>query len=196
MNIAQFIADLNLFDLLVILVLFAMFILGFIQGTVRRLLGIGSILFSFFFAANVKDGLGSFLGANWRQFPPEYGAMIGFLVVFGAASIAFSLVIQGTYKKTPLFEKNTFVDETIAGVLGVFQGLMILTFLTIILDTYFMLQLAKDPDELPFLRELWMAIDTSGIGALLHTRVIPTIMTIAGFLIPASIRIFYVPVQR
>ena len=31
--------------------------------------------------------------------------MIGYLVIFIAAVVAFTLVIQGTYKKAPLFAK-------------------------------------------------------------------------------------------
>ncbi|MFL5755634.1 MAG: CvpA family protein [Chloroflexota bacterium] len=191
MNIADLLNSINLFDLLIILLLFGMFIVGFVQGTVRRVLGILSMLFAFFFAANVKDGLGSFLGSHWTQFPPQYGVMIGFLLVFVTGAVVLSLVIQTTYKKAPLFRRATFVDELIGGLLGVLLGVMILTFVTIILDSYFLLQLPPDTDELPFLRDLWNAISTSGSGALLHERIIPSLMMIAGFLIPETIRMFY-----
>jgi len=70
LNIAEFIRSFNLFDLLVILFLFGMFILGFIQGTVRRLLGLAAILFSFLLAANLREPLGNFLASNWTQFHP------------------------------------------------------------------------------------------------------------------------------
>ena len=46
--------QLRRFDLLFLLLLLAMFVLGFQQGTIRRLLGIGSILFSFLFAASLR----------------------------------------------------------------------------------------------------------------------------------------------
>ena len=88
-----------------------MFVLGFFQGTIRRLLGLASMLFSFLFAANLRAPLGDFLAANWNQFPDEYAVMLGFGIVFMAATIAFTLVIQGFYKHQPLFEKATFVDE-------------------------------------------------------------------------------------
>jgi len=39
-DIVGFITSQNLFDLLFILLLFAAFVLGFVQGTIRRLLGI------------------------------------------------------------------------------------------------------------------------------------------------------------
>ena len=80
------------------------------------------MLFSFLFAANLREPLGPFLAANWNQFPDEYAVMLGFGIVFVAATIAFTLVIQGFYHHQPLFAKYTFVDEVLGGILGVIQG--------------------------------------------------------------------------
>lgn len=189
---ADFLRSIDLFDVVIVLVLFGFFIVGFIQGTIRRLVGILSIVFSFFFAAQLSVPLGGFLGEHWTQFPKEYGAMIGFLAVFTAAVIAFSLVIQGTYKKAPLWADYPVVDEIIGGVLGLVQGFLLLLFVTIILDQFFLLRnFPVDNDELPFLRDLWNAIDGSGTGELLHTTVIPNFISITSFLIPEGIRILY-----
>ena len=95
---------------------------GFAQGTVRRLLGIASILFSFLLAASLADRSAEFLGANWRQFTPEYSYMVGFGTIFVAAAVAFALVIQGYYKPQPLFQKARFADEILGGVLGLVQA--------------------------------------------------------------------------
>lgn len=189
---ADFLRSINVFDVVIILVLFGFFILGFIQGTIRRLVGILSIVFSFFFAAQVSVPLGGFLGDHWKQFPREYAAMLGFLLVFAAAVIAFSLVIQGTYKKAPLWVNYPAVDEVIGGVLGVVQGFLLLMFVTLILDQFFRLSnFAVDPDELPFLRDFWNAVNGSGTGALLHGTVIPSFVSITSFLLPESIRVLY-----
>lgn len=192
MNIADFLKSVNLADVLVILILFGFFILGFIQGTVRRLVGILSIVFSFLVAAQLYVPLGNFLADNWNQFPREYSAMIGFGTVLAAAIVAFSLVIQGTYKKAPLFANYTWIDEVLGGILGVFQGFLLLLFLVIVLDQFFLLKgFPKDPDELPFLRDLWTAIDSSGTGKLLHENVIPAFITATSFLMPAPIKLLY-----
>jgi len=187
-DIGSILSGANLFDLVIFLSLFAAFLIGFMQGTIRRLLGILAMVFSFFLAANLKEPLGDFLGREWEQFPPQYGEMIGFLAIFGAAFIASSLVIQGTYKKVSLFEKYEWLDEIIGGALGVFEALMFLTFVTIILDSYFLLNLPKDIDELPFLRAFWEALDSSGTGNILHGTIIPRVVDIFGFLLPESIK--------
>ena len=69
MDLGEFLGGIGTVDLLIVLYFIGFFVLGFAQGTIRRLIGIGSILFSFLFAANLADPLGRFLGDNWTQFP-------------------------------------------------------------------------------------------------------------------------------
>ena len=126
MDFGEFLGGVRTIDLLLFVLIAAFFVLGCGQGTIRRLIGIGSILFSFFFAANLAEPLGGFLGSNWTQFSRQYAYMVGFGTVFVAASLAFALVAQGFYKPQPLFEKARFVDEILGGLLGLVQGAIIL----------------------------------------------------------------------
>lgn len=193
MNIADWLRSINVVDVVIILFLAGMFILGYIQGTIRRLVGIASIVFSFFLALQLNEfWLGSFLAENWDQFPPEYSTTIGYLLIFVASSVAFSLVIQGTYKKAEIFPKYPVLDELLGGVLGVVQGFLILLFLVIILDQFFLYTgIPKGDNELPFLRDVWTAINGSAFGALLHEQVIPAFIGLTAFLIPDSIEALY-----
>ena len=188
MNIVDLITSLNLFDLLIILILAGMFILGFVQGTVRRLLGILAILFSFLLAANLREPLGNFLAANWTQFEREYSVMVGFGTVFAAASIAFTLVIQGFYKKTPLSERYLIVDEVIGGLLGVLQGVIILTAIIVILDSAFKIPTLERRNELILLRELYGAYDPSVTAQIIRGTVIPAFYGLFGLFIPEALR--------
>jgi uncharacterized membrane protein required for colicin V production len=191
-NIAEFLRSINVFDLFIVLVFFGMFILGFIQGTIRRLLGIASILFSFLLAANLQGPLGDFLAANWTQFDPAYSVMIGFGTVFVAASIAFTLVIQAFYTKVPLFEKYTFIDEILGGLLGVVQAALILGAMIVILDSFFQIPgIAQRDTELPFLRDIYNAYTNSGTAVLFRDTLIPAFFAIFGFIIPDEIEVFF-----
>ena len=193
MNIGEFLTNINRFDLLVVLFLFGMFVLGFIQGTIRRLLGLASMLFSFLFAANVRDSLGSFLAANWNQFPDEYAVMIGFGTVFVAGTIAFTLVIQGFYHRQPLFEKQTIIDEALGGILGVIQGLVLIGFIIIILDSFFLIPtIPEDPQELILIRGFHDFYDPSGTAALFRNNLIPAFYALFGLFIPENLKAFYV----
>src|SRR5689334_17667514 len=133
-----------------------MFVLGFAQGTIRRVLGIASMLFSFLFAANLRGPLGGYLAQNWNDFPNEYAVMLGFLIVFVAATIAFTVIIQGFYHKQALFQKNTFVDEIIGGILGIVQAFLLVGFVIIILDSFFTdLSVPKSPNEFGWIRDVY-----------------------------------------
>ena len=188
MDIVGFIHSLNLFDLLVAFAFAVAFILGFIQGTLRRRLGLASILFSFLLAANLRDTVGGFFAQNWHQFAKEYSYMIGFGLVFVVATVAFSLVIQGLYKHQPLFSKATAVDEVLGGVLGVVQAMLLLGCAIVILDSFFLLPLQPSDGELIFVRDLWNAVNSSGIVHVYRDVLIPGIYTILGPFIPADLR--------
>ena len=71
MDFGEFFGGIQAIDLLLFLYFAGFFVLGFAQGTIRRLIGIASILFSFLFAANIADPLSDFLAANWTDQNPE-----------------------------------------------------------------------------------------------------------------------------
>lgn len=185
MDLGAFLGGVNTIDLLIFLYLMAFFVLGFAQGTIRRLIGIASILFSFLFAANIAEPLGGYLGSNWTQFSKEYGTMIGFGTVFVASAIAFALVAQGLYKTQPLFQKARFADELIGGVLGLVQACLILGAALIILDSFFRIPgIAADPQEIGFLRNVWDALNSSQASHIFREALIPAFFTLTGFLVP------------
>lgn len=192
MNVAGFFAQVNLADLVIFAYLVGWFVLGYAQGAVRRVVGILTVTFSFFLAAQLNVYLGPYLASHWTQFPDGYAEMIGFATLFVAGAIAFALIVQGTYKRVAVFAAHPIVDELLGGVLGLIQGGLILMYVLIILDTFF-LTASSTPSssELPLLREFWNALNTSWTGGFLHSTVIPAFIAVTGFLIPAEIRAKY-----
>ncbi len=185
-------AGVQLVDWLIILSFVGFFVLGFAQGTIRRLIGLGAITFSFLFAANVAEPLGGFLASNWTHLPKEYAYMIGFATIFVAASVAFAIVVQGFYHPQPLFEKARFADELLGGALGVLQAAVILGSVVVILDSYFRLTgIPQDADEIDFLRNLWGALDSSAIVDVFRSTLIPAFFALFGFLVPDNIEVMY-----
>ena len=192
MDLGEFLGGIQTIDFVIVLYFMGFFVLGFAQGTLRRLLGIGSILFSWFLAANLAGPLSDFLGANWTQFPREYSYMIGFGTVFVASAVAFALVIQGFYKPQPLFQKARFADEIIGGLLGLVQAAIIFGAMLVILDSFFQIPgLPDNPNELPFLREIWTALDPTQTAAIFRDTIIPAFFTLTGFLVPDSLEAGY-----
>jgi uncharacterized membrane protein required for colicin V production len=187
-DFGEFIGSLTTFDLVVFLFFFGFFVLGFAQGTLRRLLGLGAVLFSFLFAANLRDPLGAFLADNWTQFPSEYAYMVGFLTIFVAASVAFAITIQTFYKTQPLFEKARFVDEAIGGILGLVQAALYLAIAIIILDSFFLIPgIPESGNELHFLRDFWEWMNDAQVTAFFRESILPIFFGILGIFIPDDI---------
>ncbi|HET7703738.1 MAG TPA: CvpA family protein [Candidatus Limnocylindrales bacterium] len=196
MNIGDVLDSINRFDLLVVLFAFGMFVLGFIQGTIRRVLGLASMLFSFLFAANLRDPLGGYLAQNWNDYPDEYAVMLGFGIVFVAATIAFTVVIQGFYHKQDLFQRATFADEVIGGLLGIVQALFLVGCVIIILDSFFRIPtIPKDENEFAWIRSFFDVMNTSTVADIFRTRIIPGFIGVFGLLIPTDLQAFYVTVR-
>ncbi len=192
MDISAFVGSLNIVDVLVVVGLFGFFVLGFAQGAIRRLVGIATMTFSFFLAAQLSVPVGSFLAEHWTQFPPEYAAMLGFLMLFVAGVFGFALLVQGTYNKVEIFARHPVVDEVLGGILGVVEGFLLLMFLTIILDQFFLSpSYAPDAHEIPLLANLWTSIDASRTGQWLHETAIPNFLGLVQFLVPQGILATY-----
>jgi uncharacterized membrane protein required for colicin V production len=191
-DIGAFLSGIGGIDLLVFLFFMAFFVLGFAQGTIRRLIGIASILFSFLFAANIAEPLGVYLANNWTQFPPEYSKMLGFGTIFVASSLAFALVAQGFYKPQPLFEKARWLDEILGGLLGLVQAALIFGSVLIILDSFFAVPgMTVGANEIPFLRDLWTQLNDTQAAAIFRETLIPFFFLLTGFLVPDSLERLY-----
>ena len=189
MDFGEFVAGLTWFDLVIGLYLFAFFILGFIQGTIRRVLGIGQTVFSFLLAANLREPLGAFFAANWNQFPDEYAYLIAFLLVFATATVVFTLLIQSFYTTQALWDKSRFLDEAIGGILGLVQAVLYLAILVVILDSFFQVPgIPASPNELPFIRDGWLLFDASRTAIVVRDTILPVFFAIFGIFIPTEIQ--------
>jgi uncharacterized membrane protein required for colicin V production len=183
----------NLFDLLVLLLLVTAFIVGYLQGSVRRLLGIAATIFSVVVAAQLRNPLSDFLINNWTQFPVGYTRMLAFAIVFVALSVAFTIVIQAFYERSPIFPRYPLFDPLLGGLLGVLEAVVFLGILVLILDSFFRTPagLLPGPAELNFVREFNHAIDVSQAARIMREDVIPIFLLFLGGLFPQDIRDMY-----
>jgi hypothetical protein len=121
--------------------------------------------------------------------------MLGFGIVFVAATVAFTVVIQGFYHKQALFEKASFADEIIGGLLGIVQALFLVGCIIFILDSFFVIPgILKSDNEFAWIRDFFNVMNTSGFADLYRTRLIPGFIAVFGLLIPVGLQRFYVSV--
>jgi uncharacterized membrane protein required for colicin V production len=175
------------FDLVVFLALLAMFIVGYAQGVMRRLLGIVAILFALGIAAQLRAPLGDYLAQQWNTSKPEYSWMIAFGAIFLGAAIALSLGIQFSYRPAPIINRYPVLDEILGGVLGVFEGLIILAAILIIIDPYFKAFPTQPGAEFAPIRGLSDFIDDAVSAQVMRDHVIPSVLSWVGFLFPKDV---------
>jgi uncharacterized membrane protein required for colicin V production len=175
-------------DLLVFFALFGMFILGFVQGIVRRVIGIASMLFSLVLAAQLRDPLGNYLSTQWLDQPPEYSRMVAFGAVFVAGVVASTIGIQWFYRAMPLLPRYPVLEEVVGGLLGLFQGVIVLSAIFIVLDPFYTLGKAPTGNELGLLRSAWEILDKSVTAQVMREHVLPNVMAVFGFLFPSDVR--------
>jgi energy-converting hydrogenase Eha subunit B len=94
------------------------------------------MLIAFIFAANLRDPVGDFLAGNWTQFNLGYNRLLAFGIIFIVGSVVASITIQGFYKRTDLTADHPIADDAIGGLLGLAQGIVVLTMLVIIFNSY------------------------------------------------------------
>ncbi len=191
MDVVGFIEGLHLFDILVAFFVAGFFVLGYIQGTLRRLLGLAITLVSFLLAMNLRAPLGAWLAQYWTQLPVQYVYMLAFGGSFLVIYIAGSITAQVYYRRTPLFARASVLDEVLGGILGVIQALLLVGILILVLDSYYHLPLAApDPDELGFLRSIFDFYNPSQMAALFRTSLIPLFFALFGWITPSDLKIY------
>jgi uncharacterized membrane protein required for colicin V production len=172
-------------DVGIFLGLFAMFILGFMQGPIRRLLGILALVFAFLLAANLRDPFGDWLGGYWTQFSRQYVHQIAFLVLFGVGSAVLTVLIQGFYKRTEILSDHPAVEELLGGAFGMLEGVVVIALVVVILDS--------TPDtghygaEVAQLRQVQDLVDGSSLCAFVRDVLVPPFVHIFGIALPPDL---------
>jgi len=178
------------FDLVIFLALLAMFIVGYAQGLIRRLLGTAAIIFSIVLAALLRPSIGDYLAQQWTTIGPAYSHMIAFGGVFFAAAVTLSVGIQITYRPAPLLTRYPVLDEILGGIVGVIEGVIILIAVMLTLDPYYSLPEVQDTvgrGEFELLRTIHGWLDNTWTAEVLRDVVIPPLVSVFGFLFPTDI---------
>jgi len=187
-DVVEFIQGLNLFDLLVVFFVATFFVIGYIQGTLRRALGLAIALVSLLLAMNLREPVGAWLAQYWHQLPQAYVYMLAlggsFLVIYILGSIA----VQSFYHKTVVFSKATVVDEALGGVLGAVQALLLVSALIIVLDSYYAQSgVRTNPNELGILGDIYNFYNASHIVELFRSSLIPLFFALFGWIVPPDL---------
>ena len=186
MDIVGAIRSAPLIDLGLLLGLSAFLFLGVVQGAIRRILGILSMLVAFMLAANLRDPVGDFLSQNWTQFDVGYNRLLAFGIIFLVGSVAASITIQGFYTRTDLSAEHPVVDDVVGGLVGLLQGVVVLTVAVIIFNSY-TLPAPHSGDVTPVRDAQNLIIHESHIAGGVRDVVAPPFVHLLSPLLPADL---------
>lgn len=182
----DFLKSAPIVDIVILLGFLAALFLGVMQGAIRRILGILSIVLAFLVAANLRDTLGDNLAQNWRQFDLGYNRLLAFTIVFVVVAVASSIVIQGFYKRTEINANHPIVDDVVGGLLGLLQGLLLLLMAVVILNSSVLPPAQSgDVSQLRYVQDL--IVNQSHIAGAIRDVVAPPFMHILSFLLPSDL---------
>lgn len=186
MDIVAFLKGAPIVDFGILLGFFGLFLLGVMQGGIRRLLGIMSIMLAFLLAANLRGPVGDYLAQSWHQFDLGYNRLLAFTIIFLVGAVASSIVIQGFYKRTDIYARHPIVDDAIGGLLGLAQGMLLLIMVVVILNSS-ILPPAQSGDVMPLRDAQDLIANQSHIARAFRDVAAPPFTHIFSFLLPSDL---------
>jgi uncharacterized membrane protein required for colicin V production len=186
--IDQFLQSATLFDVVIGLLALGMFVVGWLQGTIRQLLGIGVLLVAFVFAGGLREPLGNFLAENWTFNDRLFNLMLAMLAVWVAASVTLIIGVQSFYRRVVIHRRLVVLDEILGGLLGAAQVLIVFAMLTIIFDSYYAtLAPGATAHDSGWARTIWQLLKDSAVVHALRDGFIPAMVAILSPLLPADV---------
>ena len=131
----EFISQLRLIDLFVVLCLAGGVFSGFTQGIIRTLLNCVVVLIAFVVASILRDPLFDLL-TFWQAFTPELRLELVYLVLFIVVLIGGWFAVRSIWQRSRLPIPKA-LDEIGGAILGVLFVALTITFLMVVLDSFF-----------------------------------------------------------
>ncbi len=189
MDLAGFIGSLTLADGVLVVFFALAFFIGYTQGVLRQLLGVGVFLVAFIVAAYLRSPVGAWLASNWTWLPVEFSAMVAFAGSFLVLLGVMTLAVQAYYKRVLLAARYAVVDEIAGGVLGVLVAALIVAALVIAGDNYYRgVGLNPPTGDVGWMRSAYDALNGSAIVHAARGGLIPGLLSLLGPLLPEAVR--------
>jgi hypothetical protein len=105
--------------------------------------------------------------------------------MFIIGAVGLSILIQGFYKRTDLYAKHPIVDDIIGGSLGFIQGMLLLTVVVIVLNSYTLT--SSETGDVGILRQAQDAIHRSAIAGGVKDVLAPPLVHVLAFFLPSDL---------
>ncbi len=176
-------------DLILLGILAGLARAGWSSGFVRRLAGLLFIVVAFVLSAYLRPVVGGLIEGFFPKVPDEYAEMVGYTITFSALLVVFNLLSRVILARVAVQGIARRTDQVLGVVLGIAEGVLLLSVLIVILHTY------TDPAnelgafaDLGILNTLREAIESSTIGRFLEDTTVPIVLLLLGPFLPTDIK--------
>lgn len=187
----EFFRELSPMDLFIVAVLAGGVFVGFTQGLIRYALNVVVVLVAFVIASVLEGPLYEALDF-WEAFTPLLREQILFLLLFVGLVIGGWFIVRALYQRTRLPIARQ-LDELGGAVLGLLWAALVIGFLVVVMDTFFL----TAPDSVRagagIIRWLYEALDSSALVQLFRDTLIPTFGYVTRPFVPSEIAEFLEP---
>jgi len=181
----EFISELKLIDLFVVLCLAGGVFVGFTQGIIRTLLNCLVVLVAFVVASILRDPLFDLL-TFWRAFTPELRLEIVYLLLFIAVLVGGWFAVRSIWQRSRLPIPKS-LDEIGGAILGVLFAALIITFLMVVLDDFFKSAPDSATASAGLLKGFYDAMNASILVDFFRTALLPTFGVILSPVLPDDV---------
>jgi uncharacterized membrane protein required for colicin V production len=187
----EFLRDLSPMDLFIVLVLAAGVFIRFTQGLVRYALNVVVVIVAFIVASVLEGPLFNALGF-WEAFNPLLREQILFLVLFIVLVVGGWFVVRALYQRTRLPIARQ-LDELGGALLGLLFAALVVGFLVVVMDTFFLTAPESVTAEAGIIKGLYDALESSALVGLFRDTLIPVFGYVARPFVPSDIARFLEP---
>lgn len=187
----DFLTQLKPMDLFIVVALAAGVFAGFTQGLIRYALNAVVVLIAFVIASQLKGPLFEALGF-WHAFTPELREQILFLLLFVGLTVGGWFIVRAMYRRTrlPIVRQ---LDELGGAVLGLLFSILVITFLVVVMDSFFRTAPDNATQNAGLLRGFYQAMDSSALVQVFRDTIIPTFGFLTRYLVPSDVSQFLEP---
>ena len=181
----EFFNQLGPMDLFIVLILAAGVFAGFTQGLIRYALNILVLLVAFVIASQLKRPLYDAL-SFWEAFTPAVRAQILYLILFIGLLVGGWFIVRAFYQRTRLPIARQ-LDELGGALLGLPYAALAITFLLVVMDSFFQTAQEGDVAEAGLIGGLYNALNSSALVAVFRETLIPIFGFVLRPLVPEEI---------
>jgi uncharacterized membrane protein required for colicin V production len=183
----EFIGELTIFDLVVLVSLAGGVLIGFQQGFLRYLLNCVVVLVSFILASQLKGPIADAVGGVWNMGTPDQQELWIYLLLLAIGIVGGFFLVRAFYRQTrlPVIRQ---VDEVLGAVAGVLWVALTYVITLVVLDTFF--QATDNPDVATMLGPIYEILNESFIISWLNQWLLPIVAFVLRPFVPADIQPF------